>query len=214
MKKIIIMAAALASLVSCSTNPFFEEWDTPYGIPPFEKIKEAHYLPAIKEGIKQNKQEIEAIISNPEAPTFENTLLALDKSGLLLNKTAMVLFNLSESDATPTLKDIVIEAMGLVSIHSSEISTNEALFKRVEAVYNNMEGLTREQQMIVKDSYRGFIMGGVGLEGEAKERMKEINARLSELQQKFGDNILSANNAFDLVVSEPEEIAGLPEAAL
>lgn len=214
MKKLLIMAASVAAMVSCAKNPFFEQWNTPYGIPPFDQIKEAHYLPAIKEGIRQHNEEIEAIVSNPEAPTFDNTLLALDRSGQLLTKVSLVLFTLCESDATDSLNEIVLEAMGLVSLHESEVSTNEALFKRVEAVHSNMEGLTREQQMIVEKEYRGFIQGGVGLEGEAKERMKAINARLSELQQTFGNNILAANNSFELVVSEPEEIAGLPEAAL
>ena len=136
MKKILIFAAVFMTMVSCNnTNPFFVEWDTPYGIPPFEKIQEKDYLPAVKEGIAQQQAEIQAIIDNQEAPSFENTIAALDRSGALLAKVSGVLFNVSESDANDNINAIVEQAMPMISDHSSSIKMNADLFARVKAVY-------------------------------------------------------------------------------
>ena len=165
MKKTLIFAAAFMAMVSCNNaNPFFAEWDTPYGIPPFEKIQEKDYLPAVKEGIAQQQAEIQAIIDNQEAPSFENTIAALDRSGALLSKVSGVLFNVSESDANDNINAIVEQAMPMISDHSSSINMNADLFARVKAVYEaDQSGLTREQQMLLKDVYDGFVNNGVGL---------------------------------------------------
>ena len=186
------------ALTACTRqNPFLQEWDTPYGIPPFDKITEADYLPAIKEGIAQQEAEIQAIINNPEEPDFENTIAALDASGMTLEKVANVLFNVSESDATESLNAIVEEAMPLVSAHSDNIFMNPDLFARVEKVYNSdRSALTREQQMLLKDCYDSFVDNGIALPAEQQARLKEINTELSSLALTFGNNLLDQSNAF------------------
>jgi len=188
------MAMALSA---CSTNPFLQEWDTPYGIPPFDKIRECHYLPAVKEGIALQKAEIQAIIDNPEAPTFENTIAALDASGKVFGKVCNVLFNVSESDASDALNAIVDEAMPLVSAHSDDMFMNKALYQRVKAVYDaDQSSLTREQQMLLKGYYESFENNGIGLDDASQARLKEINTELASLALKFGNNLLDQSNAF------------------
>jgi peptidyl-dipeptidase Dcp len=177
-------------------NPFYQEWDTPYGTAPFSQIRTEHYLPAFKEGIKQEKADIQAIIDCKEAPTFENTVAAYDRAGELLAKVSGVFFNLSESDSTPEMQAIEEEVMPLITEAENEILMNEDLFKRVKAVYDNMEGLTREQQMVTKKLYQSFERNGVGLDAEGKKRFAEISTRLASLSQKFGQNLLAENNAF------------------
>lgn len=180
------------------TNPFLSEWNTPYGIPPFDKIEECHYLPAIKAGIDEQNAEIQAIIDNPEAPSFENTMIALDRSGGLLDKVSLVLFNLSESDATESLNAIVEEAMPLISEHSDNIFMNGDLFRKVKAVYEDpaLQERSREDQMLAKEYYESFISNGVGLPAEQQERLKAINSELSSLVLAFGNNILAQSNSF------------------
>ena len=197
MKELLIAFGAVVLMISCSQkNPFFQEWDTPYGTAPFSQIKTEHYLPAFKEGIKQEKAEIQAIIDCKEAPTFENTVAAYDRAGALLAKVSGVFFNLSESDSTPEMQAIEEEVMPLITEAENEIFMNEDLFKRVKAVYDNMEGLTREQQMVTKKLYQAFERNGVGLDAEGKKRFAEISTRLATLSQKFGQNLLAENNAF------------------
>ena len=199
MKKIFTIALAALAMTACGnrTNPFLEEWDTPYGIPPFDKITEADYLPAIKAGIEQQNAEIQAIIDNQEEPTFENTIAAFDASGMTLEKVSNVLFNVSESDATESLNAIVEEAMPLVSAHSDNIFMNPDLFARVEKVYKaDQSGLSREQQMLLKDCYDSFVDNGIALPAEQQERLKAINTELSSLALVFGNNLLDQSNAF------------------
>ncbi|MBQ7575521.1 MAG: M3 family metallopeptidase [Bacteroidales bacterium] len=194
-----ILAFAAMLMTSCTkTNPFLAEWDTPYGIPPFDQIKEAHYIPAIEEGIKQHNAEIEAIVNNPEAPTFDNVIGAYDLSGGLLAKVSGVLFNLAETDITPTLEKIVDDATTMLSQHENEIIFNKALFAKVEAVNNAKEGLglTREQEMVLDKVYRSFADNGIALDEAGQARMKEINTELSTLSNKFGNMLLKENNAF------------------
>ena len=187
------------ALTACTQrqNPFLQEWDTPYGIPPFDRITEADYLPAIKEGIKEQNAEIQAIIDNTGEPTFENTVVALDATGKTLEKVTGVLFNVSESDATESLNAIVDEAMPLLSEHSDNILMNQALFARVEKVYNSdQSSLDREQQMLLKLWYDNFADNGIGLPAEQQARLKEINSELSSLVLTFGNNLLAESNAF------------------
>ena len=185
-------------LVSCkSGNVFLQEWDTPYGIPPFDKIKLADYMPAINAGIEQQNAEIQAIIDNEEAPTFENTVAALDRSGAVLDKVVNVLFNVSESDYSPELNAIVEEATPIISAHSDNIMMNPGLFACVKAVYEaDQSGLDREQQMLLKDLYEGFVRNGVGLDEAGQARLKEINSELATLALTFGNNLLSQSNSF------------------
>ncbi len=195
-KLFVLTCTALMAMACTEKNPFYQEWDTPYGTAPFSQIRTEHYLPAFKEGIKQEKADIQAIIDCKEAPTFENTVAAYDRAGELLAKVSGVFFNLSESDSTPEMQAIEEEVMPLITEAENEILMNEDLFKRVKAVYDNMEGLTREQQMVTKKLYQSFERNGVGLDAEGKKRFAEISTRLASLSQKFGQNLLAENNAF------------------
>lgn len=185
------------SLAACSSqNPFLEEWDTPYGIPPFDKIKTSHYMPALKAGIEEYKAEIDAIVSSSEEPTFDNVIGAYELSGQLLSKVLGVLYNVAETDNSPELEAIMEEATPLLSAFQNEVSMNKALYEKVKAVYENQEGLTREQQMVVKNHYESFARSGIGLPEEAQEELKEINTKMAMASQKFGTSLLAENNAF------------------
>ena len=177
-------------------NIFLQEWDTPYGNAPFSKIETADYMPAFKAGIAEQKTNIQAIIDNPEAPTFDNTILAYENASPILDKVQGVFFNLAESDSTPEMQAIEEEVTPMLADAGNEIMMNEDLFARVKVVYDNSASLTREQQMVVKKIYEAFERNGVGLTGDAKKRFAEINTRLSTLSQKFGQNLLAENNAF------------------
>ena len=185
--------------VSCiGNNPFFAEWETPYGIPDFSVVQEKHYEPAVKVGIAQQQAEIEAIIANTEEPTFANVVEAYEKSGAILDRVTGVLFNLSETDATPSLQAIVEKVLPQLSVHSDNIFMNPAFFKKVEVLYNDMEnlGLNQEQKMALKKLYNSFVKNGIAL-GEAEQaRMREINMELSSLSNTFGNRLLAENNAF------------------
>ena len=179
-------------------NPFLTEWNTPYGIPDFNAVEESHYLPAVEAGIAQQQAEIDAIIANPEAPTFENVVAAYEKSGAILDRVVGVLFNLSETDGTDSLNAIVEKVLPMLSAHSDNITMNPAFFAKVEVLYNDMEnlGLTQEQKMVLKKLYNSFVNNGIAL-GEAEQaRMREINMELSSLSNTFGNRLLAENNAF------------------
>ena len=189
----------MVAAASCNnTNPFLTEWDTPYGIPDFGAVKEKHYVPAFEAGIAQQQAEIDAIIANPDAPTFENVVEAYEKSGAILDRAVGVLFNVSETDSTPALQEIVEQVLPLISVHSDNIFMNADFFKKVEVLYNDMEnlGLNQEQKMALKKLYNGFVKNGIAL-GEAEQaRMREINMELSSLSNTFGNRLLAENNAF------------------
>ncbi len=198
MKRVLTLAFVIMTMISCNKNPFLTEWNTPYGIPDFAQIKESHYIPAIEYGIRQQQSEIDAIIANSEAPTFENVVEAYEKSGAVLDRVSLVLFNISESDATESMQKIVEEALPLISVHSDNIFMNPYFFKKVEALYKNMAnlGLNQEQKMVLKKLYDSFVKNGIAL-GEAEQaRMRELNLELSSLSNKFGNNLLAENNAF------------------
>ncbi len=207
MKKLFYALCGLA-MIACNsqTNIFLQEWDTPYGTAPFSKIQTADYMPAFKAGIAEEKANIQAIIDNPDAPTFDNTILAYEQASPILDKVQGVFFNLSESDSTPEMQAIEEEVLPLLTEAENEILMNEALFARVKAVYDASESLTREQQMVTKKLYQAFERNGVGLDEAGKKRFAEISTRLSTLSQKFGQNLLAENNAFKdktgLTVSE------------
>ncbi len=210
-------------MTSCNhkDNPFLTQWDTPYGIPPFEQIKEADYLPALEAGIEQQKAEIEAIIANEEEPSFDNVIAAFDRSGDILSKVCGVLFNIEETDITPGLEKIVEEATVKTSELENEIYFNADLFAKVKAVYDRKAelGLNREQEMVLDKIYRAFEQNGIGLDEAGQARMKEINTELSTLSVKFGNLILKENNAFKdqigFSISEyPEQMASISDRAL
>ncbi len=186
------------TMVACNNvNPLLQEWDTPYGIPPYEKIQVSDYLPAIQQGIEEEKAEVEAIVNNPDAPTFENTIAALDRVGATLSKVQGVLFNVSETDGSDKLNKVVEKIMPLLSAAGDEISMNKDLYARVKAVYEaDQSGLTKEQKMLLKKTYEGFTRSGIGLDEASQDTLKAINARLSTLSNQFGNNLLAESNAF------------------
>ena len=188
----------MAAISCTNTNPFLTEWDTPYGIPDFGAVKEKHYVPAFEAGIAQQQAEIDAIIANADAPTFENVVEAYEKSGAILDRVVGVLFNVSETDATESLQKIVEQVLPMISVHSDNIFMNADFFKKVEVLYNDIEnlGLNQEQKMALKKLYNGFVNNGIAL-GEAEQaRMREINMELSSLSNTFGNRLLAENNAF------------------
>lgn len=198
MNKILSILTLVIAMASCSrTNPFLEEWNTPYGIPPFDKIQVSDYMPAIQAGIEQQNAEIAAIVANPEAPTFENTVAALEYSGSILSKVSGVLYNVSETDRSDELDAVIEEALPIMSEHGDNISFNKELFKRVEAIYKaDQSSLTREQQMVLKKLYDSFVNNGIALSEADQDKLRIINTELSTKTQKIGNNILAESNAF------------------
>ena len=199
MKRIAFILTVIMAAVSCSNvNPFLGEWETPYGIPDFNSIKEKHYLPAIEYGIRQQQSEIDAIIADSEAPTFENVVEAYERSGEVLGRVTAVLFNVSESDATESLQKIVEEALPLISAHSDNIFMNPYFFAKVEKLYKDIDnlGLDQEQKMVLKKLYNSFVKNGIALPEAEQARMRDINMEISSLQNTFGNMLLAENNAF------------------
>lgn len=199
MKRILLITTIIMAAVSCNNiNPFLTEWDTPYGIPDFTQIQEKHYIPAIEMGIRQQQGEIDAIIANADAPTFENVVEAYERSGAILDRVSMVLFNVSESDATESLQKIVEQALPLISEHSDNIFMNPYFFAKVDALYKDIDnlGLNQEQKMTLKNLHNAFVKNGVALDEASQARMREINMELSSLSNTFGNNLLAENNAF------------------
>lgn len=203
-------------LETATVNPFFEEWETPFEVPPFDQIKEKHYLPAFEEGMKQQKLEIKAIVNNPDPPSFENTVAALDRSGSLLTKVKNVFNNLTSAHTNAELQKIEAEIKPLLAKHNDDINLNEDLFLRVKAVYGQKDilDLTPEQSMLLEKTYKEFVRGGANLSEEKKTRFREINEELSVLSVKFDKNVLDETNAFELVLEEEEDLAGLPQSVI
>lgn len=223
MKKVFYLLIAMATIMTACKkkqtdqhNPFFEEWGGEFGLPPFAKITDADYRPAIIEGIKQHEAEIKAIIDNQEEPTFANTIEAYDHSGQLLDKVMNVIFNLNSSDSNDSLKAIVEFALPMLSEHKDNTFMNPDFFKRVETVYKNQEkeNLTTEQKMVLDKIYKQFTRNGIALPADKQERLRQVNKELGLLQQKFGNNLLAETNAFSLVIDNKEDLAGLPESAI
>ena len=209
MKKILILSCAALLLVSACKNkntmdnPFFSEWNTPYNIPDFTKIKTEHYIPAFEEGMKRQKAEIDAIVNNSEAPTFENTIEALEQSGDLLNEVSGVFFNLVECINSKEMEKIAEEVTPKMAAHGDDIMLNAKLFERVKAVYNQREslGLTGEQLRLTEETYKNFVRNGANIPADKQDRFREINSLLSSLTLRFGNNVLAATNAYKFTVN-------------
>lgn len=214
------MSALLTTMGSCddkkqsASNPFFTEWTTPYGIPPFDQIKNEHFMPAIEQGMQQHLEEIDVIVNNQEAPTFSNTIEAMDYSGRLLSKTLAVFFNLESAETNDSLQKIAEEISPLLSEHNDKVSMNEKLFDRVKTVYNNRESenLTPEQTRLLTNYYKDFVRSGALLPADKKEQLKAINKEIGLLTLKYSQNVLAENNSFELVVENEADLAGLPES--
>ena len=199
-------------VVADETNPLLEEWTTEYGIPPFDKIKAEHFAPAFEVAIAEHKAEIDAIVASDEEPTFENTIVALDNAGIRLSEIGLIFGMLSSSDLTPEMEKVQDKMTPILEEHFNSIMLNDALFKRVKAVYDqrNTLGLDAVQLRLVEKTYNEFVRSGALLEGEAKERLKQINAELAMLSVDFNKNLLAENGAFTLHL-EANQVAELPD---
>lgn len=216
-KKCILILAASCMMYSCATqtesNPFLTEFQTPNGVPPFDKIKLEHYEPAFQKGIEEQNANIQAIIDNTEAPTFENVIVALDNSSPTLDRVGGVFFNLTEAETTDELTALSMKLAPTLAEHEDNISLNQELFKKVDAVYSQKDalGLTREQQRLLEKNHKKFIRSGANLPADKQARLREINKQLSTLGITFSNNILNENNDFKLYVGKEEDLAGLPQ---
>lgn len=198
-------------------NPFFTEYTTPFQVPPFDKIDTSHYMPAFIEGMKQHNDEIASIVNNQDAPTFENTILAFDKSGELLTKVSKVFFNVMQANTNDNLQLIAQKISPMLSQHNDEISMNPKLFERIKAVYEkrNESGLDAQQIRVTEKYYRDFERQGANLSAEQQEQLKKINGQLASLGLKFGDNLLAETNKnFKLVIDNQADLDGLPEGVI
>jgi len=205
--------AAQTAAPAAEPNPLLAEWTTPFGVPPFDQIKEEHFAPAFEKAMAQHKKEIEAIVDDKAAPSFANTLEALDASGALLDKVGGVFFNLQSAETNPKLQAINRELAPQLARHRDDMILNPALFARVKAVWDARESLklTPEQARLLEQTYKRFVRGGALLEGEQKERFRAINQELAGLSVKFGDALLKETNAYQLVIDKQEDLAGLPD---
>ncbi|MBR9844708.1 MAG: M3 family metallopeptidase [Algicola sp.] len=190
-------------------------FDTLYQTAPFSKIKNEDYLPAFLQAIKEAKAEIDAIANNTDAPTFENTIEALDFSGEQLDRISSIFFNLNSAETNDTIQKIAQEVSPLLSEFSNDITLNEDLFKRVKAVYENKDhlNLNTEQNTLLDKKYKGFSRNGANLDEDKKSRLREIDKKLSQLKLKFGENVLAETNAYELHITNEEDLSGLPEGA-
>lgn len=211
---LVLPIASHAATAATRTNPFLEPYNTPYNIPPFEKIQYGDYLPAIEQGIKEYKKEIDAIVSNPAKPDFNNTILAMEKSGLLLNRVMSVFSALDETESCPEMVAISEKAYPMYSQCNDEVMMNPGLFKRVKSVYDRRKSLnlTAPQMRAVEQLYKNFTRNGALLSDSDKEKLKAINTSLTDLYLKFNKNLLDDTNAFQLFVTDRAKLAGLPEA--
>ena len=227
MKKIFYTVIAMAIFVtnSCKNgnnsnsnsdladNPFIKEWNTPHQTPPFDKIKNEHYLPAFDEGIRQAREEIDKIVNNAENPTFANTIEALEFSGELLNKIQNVFFPLLGAATNDEMQGIALLIQPKLTEFANDISLNETLFDRVKTVYNNRENLdlTTEQKMLLEKTYKSFSRNGANLKGDERDEYRKLTEELGTLSLKYNNNVLADNNAFSLDITDEAQLAGLPE---
>lgn len=197
-------------------NPFFQKYNTPHETVPFDKIKMEHYEPAILEGMRRHSEEINAITENPETPTFANTIAAYEKSGDLLNRVLTVLGNLRSANTCDEMQALAQKMAPQLSEHSNNISLNEKLFARVKTIYDQKGKLqlSTEQNKLLSDTYDGFIRSGANLKGEQKEKYRELTGKLSLLGLKYAENNLKEENNYQLVLTNKEQLAGLPESAI
>ena len=216
-KKSILILAASCMMYSCTTqtetNPFLTEFQTPYGVPPFDQIKLEHYEPAFMKGIDEQKANIQAITSNAEAPTFDNVIVAFDNSSPILDRVGGVFYNLTEAETTDELTALSMKLAPVMSEHNDNILLNEALFAKIKAVYQQKDSLqlTTEQRRLLEKTYKSFVRSGANLPADKQARLREINKQLSTLGIRFDKNILNENNEFKLFVDKEEDLAGLPE---
>ena len=196
-------------------NPFLESYHTPHHTHPFDRIRMEHYEPAFREGMRRQNAEIDAIVNSPEAPTFRNTIVALERSGELLERVCQVFFNLMEAESSDAMQQLAQEMSPVLAEHSNNISLNEKLFARVKAVYEQeADRLEGEDRELLQKTYDSFVRSGANLEGEAKEEYRRLSMELSKLTVQFAQNTLKEMNRFQLVVTDRSQLTGLPESAI
>ena len=218
--KTLLLFSAITSAVSVNSqeknkanmNPFFETYTTPYQVPPFHLIKNEHFKPAILEGIKKQEAEINAIVSNKEKPTFDNTVLAMENSGKLLSKVNTVFYNLNSANTNEEIQAIAKELASKLSAHNDNIFLNDALFQKVKMVWDNQNDfkLNEEQRKILENLYKSFVRSGANLSDENKKQLRQINSEIAVATLKYGQNILAETNSYELVISNKNDLAGLP----
>lgn len=213
-KRILAAAGAILCLLSsCDNkmNPLLTDSTLPYGAPQFDKIKTEHYLPAFEQAITEAKAEIDAIVNNPDAPTFENTIAALDEAGGRLNDAAGIFYNLMEADTNDQMQDIAEKVSPMMTEYSMYVSLNEPLFARVKAVHESAEGLEPDQARLLEKTWKSFVRSGANLGAEDKETYSKLSEQLSLLTLQYGKNVLAATNAFTLNLTEEADLEGLPD---
>ncbi len=226
MNKVIVIVLGIFLFLSCKNetvnesdtkmndNPLLAEWNTPFGVPPFDLIQSEDYVPACREAIKMHKEEIDKIVNNEEAPTFKNTIEALETSGKMLSRITSAFYAVSGANTNDVLKEARKVLSPELTAHRDEIALNEELFKRVDVVFNQREelNLTAEELFLLEEMHKRYIRSGVNLEGAQKERLKEINKRLSELSTIFGENLLNETNGFELHVTDKKDLGNVSES--
>ncbi len=212
----IVMSGEKAGEKKMCNNPFFKKYDTPFEVPPFDLIKEDHYIPAFKKGMKDHMSEINAIINSKEEPNFVNTIEALENSGELLSNVSAVFFSLYSSLNDEKMQDIAKQMSPLLSKHEDDISLNEELFRKIKIVYDNREklNLNPEQKKVLEEYYKGFVRSGANLNEEDKSKLRKVNQELSALGLRFGKNLLAETNSFKMVIDKKEDLVGLPESVI
>ncbi len=197
-------------------NPFFGEYNTPFNIPPFEKIKPEDYIPAMEKGMEEQNKEIAAIVNNPDDPTWDNTMKPLDASGELLRKVLRVFHNQISANTNNELQKIQMEMSPRLSAHFDEISLNPKLFERIKSVYENQDkfNLTDEEKYLLENHYKELVRNGANLTPEKKEELKAINQKLSKLEVKFNQNLLAETNKYKIVIDNKKDLEGLPESVI
>ena len=214
-KKSVIILAAGCMMFACTTkeNPFFNEFQTPFGTPPFEEIKMEHYEPAFERGMEEQNEIIASIVNNPEAPTFENTIVAFDQSSPILTRVSMVFYGLAGAETNDDIKALSMKLAPIMSEQSDNIMLNAALFDRINAVYQQKDelNLTTEQNQLLEKTYKSFVRSGANLTAEQQERLREINKELSTLGLTFSDNLLNTDNEYKLFIENEADLSGLPD---
>ena len=224
----VVMAFAVLFIITGSTkligqgnnttedNPLLTSYDTPFNVPPFEKIKTGDYLPAIKEAIRQREEAIQGIVSNTEPPTFENTIVALDNSGIALDEIYGIFYAVKDTETNDEMDQLGETLSSMMTSHRDDVKLNEKLFQRIKTVYDQRDklNLSEEQLMLVEKYYKNHAREGANLTPDQKTKLKQINSELATLMEKYGVNVLKETNSFQLVVDKKDDLEGLPQALI
>lgn len=196
------------------TNPFFDTWNAPFGVPPFDRIELQHYLPAFERGMREHLANVETIAVSPDEPSFENTLEALERAGSALDRVLGVFYNQTSAHTNDALQKIQAEMAPKLVRHNSAIQMNAALFKRIETLHEKRSspGLNFEQLRLLEETHKNFVRAGAALDEDAQGQLKAINEEISVLTTKFGQNSLAETNDFQLVLGSEDDVAGLPDS--